>query len=151
MDIEEDRARERREALADFWETVKRLPAYGRMVAAMAADERVPWRSRGLLVAAVPISSRRSTWCQHHSVAASSMTCTCADGDPAGTAHGAGVGRAEYLTRYGLAVETIDGDLATIRTLVRVGVVHGARWGARQVGRAGRWVGDALERVRSKT
>jgi hypothetical protein len=56
----------------------------------------------------------------------------------------------EYLTRYGLDAGTIDGDLATIRRLVRVGVVQGARWSARQLGRGGRWVGDRLARARSK-
>ena len=50
MDIDEARARERQEALADFWETLKRLPAYARLVATMARDERVPWSARAMLL-----------------------------------------------------------------------------------------------------
>jgi hypothetical protein len=57
---------------------------------------------------------------------------------------------AEYLERYGLDIGTIDSDLATIRTLVRVGVVHGARWSMRQLDRAGRWVGGMVARARSE-
>jgi uncharacterized membrane protein YkvA (DUF1232 family) len=153
MDIEEERARERRAALADFWETVKRLPAYARMVAAMARDPRVPWRSRAMLVVGgaylvspldlvpgiIPVAGQLDDM---YVVLTATRQALRMSPDTVG---------AEYLARYGLDAETIDGDLATIRTLVRVGVVHGTRWSARQLGRAGRWVGDTLARARSNT
>lgn len=152
IDTEEARARERREALADFWETVKRLPAYARLVATMARDDRVPWRSRALLVAGgaylvspldlvpgiVPVAGQLDDL--YVMLTALRQALRMAP-DAVGT---------EYLSRYGLDIDTIDGDLATIRTLVRVGVVHGARWSMRQVDRAGRWVGGRLARARSK-
>lgn len=153
MNIDEERARERREALADFWETVKRLPAYARLVAAMARDNRVPWRSRAMLVVGgaylvspldlvpgiIPVAGQLDDLYVVLMALRQALRMTPDD-----------VG-AEYLERYGLDIGTIDGDLATIRTLVRVGVVHGARWSARQIDRAGRWVGDRLARARSDT
>lgn len=151
MDIDEQRARERRDALADFWETVKRLPAYARLVASMARDERVPWGARATLVAGgtylvspldfvpaiIPIAGQLDDAYVMLMAIRRALRMTPDD-----------VG-AEYLERFGLDIGTIDGDLATIRTLVRVGVVHGARWSARQLDRAGRWVGDRLARARS--
>lgn len=153
MNIDEERARERREALADFWETVKRLPAYARLVAAMARDNRVPWRSRAMLVVGgaylvspldlvpgiIPVAGQLDDLYVVLMALRQALRMTPDD-----------VG-AEYLERYRLDIGTIDGDLATIRTLVRVGVVHGARWSARQIDRAGRWVGDRLARARSDT
>jgi uncharacterized membrane protein YkvA (DUF1232 family) len=153
MNIDDERARERREALADFWETVKRLPTYARLVAAMARDNRVPWRSRAMLVAGgaylvspldlvpgiIPVAGQLDDLYVVLTALRQALRMTPDDVE------------AECLARYGLDIGTIDGDLATIRTLVRVGVVHGARWGARQLDRAGRWVGDRLARARSDT
>jgi uncharacterized membrane protein YkvA (DUF1232 family) len=151
MGIDEERARERREALADFWETVKRLPAYARLVGTMARDDRVPWSARAMLVAGgaylvspldavpgiIPVAGQLDDMYVVLTALRQALRMTP---DEVG---------AEYLERYGLDIGTIDGDLATIRTLVRVGVVHGARWGARQVDRAGRWIGARLARARS--
>ncbi len=151
MDIEDERARERREALAAFWVTVKRLPPYARLVAAMARDERVPWGARAMLVTGgvylvspldlvpgfIPVVGQIDDVYVMLMGIRQALRMTP---DEVG---------AEYLERFGLDTGTIDGDLATIRTLVRVGVVHGARWGMRQLGRAGRWAGDRLARARS--
>jgi uncharacterized membrane protein YkvA (DUF1232 family) len=151
MNIEDERATERREALADFWETVKRLPAYARLVATMARDDRVPWSARSMLVAGgtylvwpldlvpgiIPVAGQLDDLYVLLMALRQALRMTP---DEVG---------AEYLERFGLDLDTVDGDLATIRTLVRVGVVHGARWSMRQLDRAGRWVGDRLARARS--
>jgi len=152
MDIDEARARERQEALADFWETLKRLPAYARLVATMARDERVPWSARAMLLfggaylvspldlvpGIIPVAGQLDDL---YVVLAALKQALRMTPDEVAT---------EYLERYELDTEVIDGDLAAIRTLVRVGVVHGARWSMRQVDRAGRWVGDMVARARSE-
>jgi uncharacterized membrane protein YkvA (DUF1232 family) len=151
IDIEEARARERREALAAFWVTVKRLPAYARLVVAMARDDRVPWSARAMLATGgvylvspfdlvpgfIPVAGQLDDLYVLLMALRQALRMTPE-----------AVGE-EYLDRYGLDTTTIDGDLATIRTLVRVGVVQGARWGVRQLDRAGRWVGERLARARS--
>lgn len=152
MDADDDRAQERREALADFWVTVKRLPAYGRLVAAMVRDPRVPNRSRAMLAVGgaymvspvdlvpgiIPVAGQLDDMYVVLMAIRQALRMTP---DAVGE---------EYLTRYELDIDTIDADLAAIRRLVRVGVVQGARWSMRQLDRAGRWVGDALARARSK-
>ena len=152
MDIDEARARERQEALADFWETLKRLPAYARLVATMARDERVPWSARAMLLFGgaylvspldlvpgnIPVAGQLDDL---YVVLAALKQALRMTPDEVAT---------EYLERYELDTEVIDSDLAAIRTLVRVGVVHGARWSMRQVDRAGRWVGDMVARARSE-
>ena len=152
MNIDEERARERQEALADFWETLKRLPAYARLVASMARDDRVPWGARSMLVVAgaylvspldlvpgiIPVAGQLDDLYVVLAALRQALRMTPEE-----------VG-AEYVERYGLDIDTIDGDLAAIRTLVRVGVVHGARWSMRQLDRAGRWVGGMVARARSE-
>ena len=152
MDADEQRAQERREALADFWETLKRLPAYGKLVAAMARDSRVPGRARAMLAVGgaymvspldlvpgiIPVAGQLDD--MYVVLMAIRQALRMTPDDVA----------AEYLDRYGLDTAIIDADLATIRRLVRVGVVQGARWSARQLGRGGRWVGDMLARARSR-
>lgn len=151
-DIDDMRARERQEALADFWETLKRLPAYGRMVVTMARDERVPWSARSMLIVGgaylvspldlvpgiIPVAGQLDDLYVVLTAIRQALRLTPDEVE------------AEYLERYGLDVATIDSDLAAVRTLVRVGVVHGARWSMRQLDRAGRWAGDVLARARSK-
>lgn len=126
-----DRARERREALAAFWQVVKRLPAYGRLVAALARDRRVPTRARVFLAAGgmylvspidlvpgiIPVAGQIDDL--YIALTATRQALRAVPDEVA----------EEYITRYGLTNETIDDDLATIRRLVRIGVTDGARWG----------------------
>jgi uncharacterized membrane protein YkvA (DUF1232 family) len=151
MDSDDARAQERREAIADFWETLKRLPAYARLVATMARDDRVPWGARAMLIGGgaylvapldlvpgiIPVAGQLDDL--YVVLTALRQALRMAPDEI----------EAEYLERFGLDIGTIDGDLATIRTLVRVGVVHGARWSMRQLDRAGRWVGGRLAWARS--
>lgn len=152
MDIDEARATERREALADFWEILKRLPAYGRLVVTMARDERVPWSARGVLLVGgaylvspldlvpgvIPVAGQLDDLYVVLAALRQALRMTPAE-----------IGE-EYLERYGLDLRIVDSDLAAICRLVRVGVVHGARWSMRQLDRAGRWVGDMVARARSE-
>jgi uncharacterized membrane protein YkvA (DUF1232 family) len=150
---DDPRARERREALAGFWESVKRLPAYARLVATMARDSRVPNRSRAMLAVGgaylvspidlvpgiIPVAGQLDDMYVLLMAIRQALRMTPPDVT------------AEYLNRYGLDTETIDADLAAIRRLVRVGVTDGARWSWRQLDRAGRWVGGRLSQARSRT
>ena len=125
-----DRARKRREALDDFWQVVKRLPAYGRLVAALARDKRVPMSARAFLVAGgaylvspidlvpgiIPVAGQIDDL--YITLTAVRQALRTVPDEVA----------EDYVTRYGLTTETIDDDLATIRRLVRIGVTDGARW-----------------------
>lgn len=150
---EEDRARERREALAAFWETVRRLPAYARLVAAMARDPRVPNRARGMLVAGgaylvspidlvpgiIPVAGQIDD--VYVVLVAIRQALRMVPADVADA----------YLERYQLDTTTIDSDLATIRRVVRISVADGARWSWKQLGRLGRRVGDMVAQRRGET
>jgi uncharacterized membrane protein YkvA (DUF1232 family) len=147
----ERRARERREALAAFWEVVKRLPAYVRLIAALARDPRVPHRARAALAVAgayavspidlvpgiIPVAGQMDDVYVALTAIRQALRMT-----PPAVA-------AEHLRRYGLDATTLDDDLAAIRRLVRVGVTEGARWGRAQLSRLGRQIGDAMARRRS--
>lgn len=134
------RARERREALAAFWQTVKRLPAYVRLSAALARDRRVPHGARAVLVVGgvytvspidlvpgiIPVAGQID---DVYVVLMAIRQALRMVPDEVGE---------EYLERYQLDVATIDSDLAAIRNLVRIGVTDGARWGWKRLDRLGR-------------
>lgn len=142
------RAEARREALADFWETVKRLPTYARLIAALVRDPRVPHRARAMLAVAgayaispidlvpgiIPVAGQMDD--VYVALMATRQALRMVPADVADDA----------LRRYGLDDATIDGDLATIRRLVRIGVTDGARWGMGQLSRLGRGIGEMLAR-----
>ncbi len=128
---DDTRARERREALEAFWQVVKRLPTYGRLVVALARDRRIPARARVFLAGGgmylvspvdlvpgiIPVAGQiDDVYIALMAVRQALRT------SPEEVAE-------EHLTRYGLTTDTIDDDLATIRRLVRIGVTEGARWG----------------------
>lgn len=149
----DERARERREALEAFWETVRRLPTYGRLVAAMARDPRVPNRARGMLVAGgaylvspidlvpgiIPVAGQLDD--VYVVLVAIRQALRMVPADVADA----------YLERYQLDTTTIDSDLATIRRLVRIGVTDGARWGWNQLGRLGRHLGGMVAQRMGET
>ena len=146
------RSRERREALTRFWETVRRLPTYMRLVAALARDSRVPRRARGMLVAGgaymvspidlvpgvIPVAGQIDDVYVVLMAIRQALRMT-----PADVAD-------EYLERYQIDTTMIDSDLAAIRNLVRIGVSDGARWGWARLDRLGRRVGDVVARRRSE-
>lgn len=130
-DTSSDRARERREALDAVWQVLKRLPAYGRLVASLARDRRVPLRARMILGAGglylvspvdlvpgvIPVVGQIDDL--YIGLIAIRRALRTIPDDVA----------AEYATSSGLTTDTIDSDLAAIRRLVRIGVTDGARWG----------------------
>lgn len=147
------RALERREALSDFWITVKRLPAYVRLMVALTRDSRVPHPARAVLIAGgaytispidlvpgiIPIAG------QLDDVYVVLMTTRQAlRMIPDEVA-------AEYLERYEVEVATVDRDLAAIRRLVRIGVADGARWSWSRLDRLGRRVVGIVTQRGSET
>lgn len=152
-DSSDSRARERREALAAFWETVKRLPAYARLTAMLARDPRVPHSARGLLVAGgmylvspidlvpgiIPVAGQIDD--MYVVLMAIRQALRTVPDEVA----------EEYLERYQLEVATIDHDLSVIRRLVRIGVTDGARWSWTQLDRLGRRLAGMVARRGSET
>ncbi|MBA2759731.1 MAG: DUF1232 domain-containing protein [Chloroflexia bacterium] len=132
-------AQERREALRAFWTIVKRMPAYGRLVAAMAKDPGVPHRARAMLVVGgaymvspidlvpgvIPVAGQLDDL--YVLLMAIRQAVRMSPTDVAD----------RHLARLDLERETLDDDLATIRRLVRVGLKSGAGWGWGRV-KAGR-------------
>ncbi len=140
-------ARERQEALSAFWDTVRRLPTYVRLIAALMSDPRVPHRVRVMVAAGgayvvspvdlipgvIPVAGQLDDVYVALMATRQAMRMV-----PAHVAE-------EITWRYGIDESTIDGDLAAIRRLVRVGVTQGAAWILGQVNR----LGTAVARRRS--
>jgi uncharacterized membrane protein YkvA (DUF1232 family) len=151
-EVTDARARERREALDAFWVTVRRLPTYARLIAALLRDRRVSNRARAVLAVGgayavspidlvpgiIPVAGQMDD--VYVALMATRQALRMV---PAEVAE-------EALLRYGLDESTIDSDLATIRRLVRIGVTDGARWSWSRLDRLGRRVGDAVARSRSE-
>jgi len=147
------RAQERREALAAFWETVRRLPAYARLSAALTRDPRVSNGARAMLVAGgaylvspidlipgiIPVVGQIDD--VYVVLIAIRQALRTVPDEVA----------EDYLERYQLDVATIDDDLAAIRRLVRIGVTDGARWSWRQLDRLGRRMSRMMARRGSET
>jgi uncharacterized membrane protein YkvA (DUF1232 family) len=148
QDGQDRRSQERREALDAFWVSVKRLPTYARLVAALARDPRVPNRARAMLAVGgaylvspidlvpgiIPVAGQLDD--MYIVLMAVRQALRMAPKEVAD----------EYLERYQLDDSVIDEDLAAIRRLVRVGVSQGARWSWTQLDRLGRRVGDMVTR-----
>jgi uncharacterized membrane protein YkvA (DUF1232 family) len=132
-------AQERREALRAFWTVVKRMPAYVRLVAALAKDPEVPHRARAVLAAGgaymvspidlvpgvIPVAGQLDDlYVLLMAIRRAVRMCPPDVAD-------------RHLARLDLERETLDDDLAIIRRLVRVGIESGARWVWRRI-RAGR-------------
>jgi uncharacterized membrane protein YkvA (DUF1232 family) len=130
-DTNSDRARERREALDGVWRVLKRLPAYGMLVASLARDRRIPVRARLILGAGgvylvspvdlvpgiIPVAGQLDDL--YIVLIAIRQALRTIPDDVA----------AEYAASSGLTTDSIDDDLAAIRRLVRIGVTDVARWG----------------------
>lgn len=149
---QDPRGRERREALEAFWVSVRRLPTYARLVAALARDPRVPNRARAMLAVGgaymvspidlvpgiIPVAGQLDD--MYVVLMTVRQALRMAPDEVA----------RDYLDRYQLDEDVIDDDLAAIRRLVRVGVSQGARWSWTQLDRLGRRVGDMVTRRRSQ-
>lgn len=150
---DDGRARERREALARFWDAVKRLPAYTRLATALIRDPRVPHRSRAVLMfggaymvspvdlvpGVIPVVGQLDD--MYVALMALRQALRLAPDEVTG----------EHLERLQLDRQTIDDDLGAVRHLVRIGVTDGARWGRRRLDRLGSRISTFLARRRGET
>lgn len=111
--------------LADFWEAIRRLPAYMRLVAALLRDERVPASAKASLAAGgayaispidlipgvIPVAGQLDDL---YVLLTGIQLAVRRTPDDIVTPH---------LERIGISRGEIDGDLAAIRALVRVAAV----------------------------
>jgi uncharacterized membrane protein YkvA (DUF1232 family) len=149
VNVDDDvRARARREALHAFWLSVKRLPTYARMTAALARDPEVPHRARAMLVVGggylvspidlvpgiIPVAGQLDD--MYVLLMAIRQAIRLSPDEVAG----------RHLHNYDLTLETIDGDLKAIRQLVRVGLTDGARWSRRRLRRMRSQIKNLIER-----
>jgi uncharacterized membrane protein YkvA (DUF1232 family) len=121
--------------LADFWTMVRRLPQYLRLVADMARDPEVPPKAKALLIfggaytvspidlvpGIIPVAGQLDDL---YVVLTSIQQAVRLSPDAVIERH---------LTAHGLTMAIINDDLASVRALVREGVVRGLRYGGRVV------------------
>jgi len=121
--------------LADFWEAIRRLPAYVRLVAALLRDERVPTSAKASLAAGgayaispidlipgvIPVAGQLDDL---YVLLTGIQLAVRRTPDDIVTPH---------LERVGISRNEIDGDLAAIRALVRVAAVKTYRAGRKAV------------------
>lgn len=131
---------ERSPELARFWESLKRLPAYVRLSAAMAKDPEVPGAAKVLLgvggayvvspvdlvPGVIPVAGQLDDLYVLLMAVRQAVKRT-----PDTVA-------ARHLAAVGISRDDIDGDLKSVRDLVRVAVVKSVRFGGKVVGRVSR-------------
>ena len=127
-------------ALAAFWESVKRLPAYVKLAAAMARDPQVPKQAKAVLGVGgtyavspfdlvpgiIPVVGQLDDLYVILTALQQAVKMT-----PAQVAD-------RHLAATDLRREDIDGDLGAIRELVRVAVVKSLIFGGKTLGRLSR-------------
>lgn len=139
-------------SLQAFWEVVKRLPGYLRLAAALARDPRVPRRSKGILLVAgaytvSPIDLVPGVIPVAGQVDDLYVLLTGLQQAIRSAPHGV---VEEHLERTGVDRADIDADLATIRRLVRRGLVWTLRTGGRAAMSMGRNVTSFINGKRKK-
>jgi uncharacterized membrane protein YkvA (DUF1232 family) len=127
------------DALAAFWEAVKRLPAYGRLSYAIVRDPKVPNQAKGLLAAGgvylvspidlipgvIPVVGQLDDlYVLLTALQYAVKNCPADVIEP-------------HLANAGVTPKQIEDDLASIRRLVRVAVVKGWKFGSRAIVSAG--------------
>lgn len=139
-------------SLAAFWETVKRLPAYLRLVNAMARDPRIPRRSKGVLVVGgayavspidlvpgvIPVAGQVDDL--YVLLTALQQAIRMAPQEVVD----------EHLAATGTSRTEIDADLANVRSLVRQGIGWSVRNGGKVVASMGRSLGVFVNKQRQK-
>ncbi len=137
--------------LAEFWETVKRLPNYVRLATLMARDPRVPKSSKALLAAGtaytvtpidfvpgiIPVAGQLDDLYVLLSALRQAIR-TCPDEVVQ-----------KHLAATGVTPERIDADLALVRKMVRRGVAWTIRNGGKALAGATRYVSARLRERRS--
>lgn len=121
--------------LAEFWETVKRLPSYIRLASLLARDPRVPRSSKAFLVVGgayavspvdlvpgmIPVAGQLDDLYVILTALKQAIR-ACPDEIVA-----------EHLAATGVTAAGIDADLATVRKMVRRGVAWTVRNGGKAV------------------
>lgn len=139
-------------SLTAFWETVKRLPAYLRLVNAMARDPRIPRRSKGALVVGgayavspidlvpgvIPVAGQVDDL--YVLLTALQQAIRMAPQEVVD----------EHLAATGTSRTEIDADLANVRSLVRQGIGWSVRNGGKVVASMGRSLGAFVNKQRQK-
>lgn len=139
-------------SLGVFWETVKRLPRYVRLVNALARDPRIPRRSKGVLMVGgayavspidlvpgvIPIAGQVDDL--YVLLTAIQQAIRMAPKEAVD----------EHLTATGTSLAEIDADLANVRSLVRQGVGWSLRNGGKAVASMGRNLGAFVSKQRQK-
>jgi uncharacterized membrane protein YkvA (DUF1232 family) len=132
--------------LARFWEVVRRAPAYLRLAIALGRDQRVPPAAKGMLAAGgiytvspidlipgiIPVAGQLDDVVVL--LISIRQAIQLSPPDVAG----------EYLRRYDVSIESIDGDLAATRDLALWLVMQGARLIGRTISRGGQALWDAI-------
>lgn len=127
-------------SLGAFWDTVKRLPKYLRLVNALARDSRIPRRSKGVLMVGgayaispidlvpgvIPVAGQVDDL--YVLLTALRQAIRMSPEDVV----------AEHLAATGVSLAEIDADLANVRSLVRQGVAWSVRNGGKAVASMGR-------------
>ena len=122
-----------KDALGEFWIGVKRLPAYVKMAASMARDERIPKKSKALLVTGgayavspidlvpglIPVAGQLDDL--YVILKAIQQAVRLSPKDVAD----------EHLAKYEITREDIEHDLASVRTLVKEAAIVTAKFGMR--------------------
>lgn len=131
---------ERKEAMQRFWEAVKRIPAYVRLVAMMMKDPEVPPTAKTILGAGgayavspvdlvpgvIPVAGQLDDLYVLLTAVQQAVKRT----------PDAVVNR--HLEAAGISRDNIDGDLASVRDLVRLAIVKSVSYGGKVLGRFSR-------------
>lgn len=139
-------------SLAAFWETVKRVPRYLRLVNALARDPRIPRRSKGILVVGgaytlspidlvpgvIPVAGQVDDL--YVLLTALQQAMRMAPREVVD----------EHLSATGVSMAEIDADLANVRSLVRQGVAWSLRNGGKAVSSMSRSVTAFVSKRRQK-
>lgn len=126
--------------LARFWQAVKRLPAYVRLVAAMMKDPEVPNAAKAMLgvggayavspvdlvPGVIPVAGQLDDLYVLLTAIQQSVKRT-----PTTVAN-------RHLEAVGISRGDIDGDLKSVRDVVRMAVVKSVRFGGKVLGRVSR-------------
>lgn len=137
--------------LAEFWETVKRLPNYVRLATLMARDPRVPKSSKALLAAGtaytvtpidfvpgiIPVAGQLDDLYVLLTALRQAIR-ACPDEIVQ-----------KHLTATGVTLAGINADLALVRKMVRRGVAWTIRNGGKALAGATRYVSARLRERRS--
>lgn len=139
-------------SLGAFWETVKRLPKYLRLVNALARDPRIPRRSKGVLMVGgayavspidlvpgvIPVAGQVDDL--YVLLTALRQAIRMSPKDVVD----------EHLAATHVSLAEIEADLANVRSLVRQGVAWSVRNGGKAIASVGRNLGAFVNTQRRK-